>query len=145
MGRERGFTYLGLLLAIALLGLGLSAASEVWVTTAKREKLLHLEFVGQQYALAIASYYEGSPGGVRNFPRRLEDLLEDRRNVFVRRHLRQLYANPVSGRADWELVVAPAGGIRGVRARVVAVNGVEETREFAYLPLPQGGRARSPS
>lgn len=136
MQRERGFTYLGLLLAIALLGIGLSAASEVWVTTAKRQKLQHLEFVGQQYVRAIAGYYEGSPGGVKKFPRRLEDLVEDRRHAFMRRHLRQLYASPLSGKADWILLAAPDGGIRGVRARVGSGAGIEEAREFAYLPMP---------
>ena len=42
MRGERGFTYLGVLFAIAVLGLGLSAASEVWVTTAKRQRMEQL-------------------------------------------------------------------------------------------------------
>lgn len=118
MSGQRGFTYLGLLLAIALLGLGLSAASEVWTTVARRQKLEQLEFAGQQFVEAIGSYYESSPGGVKQFPKSLEDLLEDRRYPFVRRHLRQVYVNPFSGTADWELLEGAGGGVRGVRAAV---------------------------
>lgn len=65
MKQERGFTYLGLLLAIALVGLGLSVASEVWVNVARRQKLEQLEFVGQQFVQAIGSYYESTPGPVK--------------------------------------------------------------------------------
>lgn len=135
MGGQRGFTYLGLLLAIALLGLGLSAASEVWVTVARRQKLEQLEFAGQQITQAIGSYYESSPGGTKKFPKTLEDLLEDRRYPFVRRHLRQVYVNPFSGTADWELVEAPGGGVRGVRARAAVAGGdATAVREFGYVP-----------
>ena len=134
MNTQRGFTYLGLLVAVALLGLGLSAASEVWVKVVQRQKLEQLEFVGQQFAQAIGSYYESSPGGVKRYPKSLEDLLEDRRYPYVRRHLRQVYGNPFSGKADWELVAAPEGGIRGVRTTVSSVEeGASATREYVYV------------
>ena len=137
MSEQRGFTYLALLLAIALIGMGLSAASEVWVSVARRQKLEQLEFVGHQFARAIGSYYESSPGGVRKYPQTLEELLEDRRYAFVRRHLRQIYANPFSGKTDWDLVVVPGGGIRGLRVRVPTRDGTaEEVREFGYPPSP---------
>lgn len=131
--RQTGFTYLGVLLTIALLGIGLAAASEVWTTVAQRQRLEQLEWVGQQYAQAIGSYYESTPGLVKAYPARLEDLLEDRRFPFVRRHLRQLYANPLTGRHDWEVVVSSTGGARGVRAPAASVAGTRlEGREFVY-------------
>jgi type II secretory pathway pseudopilin PulG len=37
------------LLAVALLGIGLAAASEVWTAVARSQKLEQLEWVGQQY------------------------------------------------------------------------------------------------
>jgi type II secretory pathway pseudopilin PulG len=136
MAAQRGFTYLGLLLAIALMGLGLTGASEVWSTVARRQRVEQLEWVGQQYVQAIGSYYESSPGRVKAYPKTLQDLVEDRRVVFVRRHLRQVYVNPVGGAADWELVRAPDGGIRGVAARVPsAAQGDAALREFSYVPL----------
>ena len=137
MRRQRGFTYLGLLLAIALLGLGLSAASEVWVKVVQRQKLEQLEFVGQQFIQAIGSYYESSPGAVKRYPKSLEDLLEDKRYPFVRRHLRQVYRNPLTGKADWELIAAPGGGVRGVRT--IVSSGGEETsaaREYVFVQGP---------
>jgi type II secretory pathway pseudopilin PulG len=72
MRKQSGFTRLGVLLAIALIGIGLTAASEVWSTTAKRQRMEQLEWVGQQYVQAIGSYYEASPRG-KAYPRSLED------------------------------------------------------------------------
>jgi type II secretory pathway pseudopilin PulG len=137
-GAQRGFTYLGLLLAIAVLGLALVAASEVWVTTAKRQRLVELEWVGSQYVQAIGSYYESSPGGAKRFPKSIDDLLEDRRVPYARRHLRQAYVNPLTGKNDWELIVAPGGGFVGVRARESTNSEqgeVAAAREFLYVPL----------
>jgi hypothetical protein len=34
--------------------------------------------------------------------------------VTMRRHLRRVYLNPLSGQADWEMVMAPDGGVKGV-------------------------------
>jgi type II secretory pathway pseudopilin PulG len=134
MATQRGFTYLGLLLAIALLGLGLSTASELWATTARRQRMAQLEWVGQQYVQGIGSYYEATPRGAKQFPKSLGDLLEDKRFPFIRRHQRRAYVNPLTGSLDWVVVLAPDGGIRCVRA--VAGNAEEPwQREFCYLPF----------
>jgi type II secretory pathway pseudopilin PulG len=131
---QRGFTYLGVLLAIALLGIGIVAVSEAWTTTAKRQRMQQLEWVGQQYVQAIGSYYESSPGNAKSFPKSLEDLLEDRRVPFVRRHLRQLYVNPLSGKLDWELIEVPGLGIRGIRAKEGAQDSDRQPpRNYVYL------------
>ena len=135
MHRQRGFTYLGVLLAIAILGIGLSAASEVWVTVAKRQRMEQLEWVGQQYVQAIGSYYEASPGRVKGYPRTLHDLAEDRRFAFVWRHLRQVYVNPFTGAADWEVIAAADGGIRGLRVSSVNTGAAgSRAREYVYAP-----------
>jgi type II secretory pathway pseudopilin PulG len=142
--QQRGFTYLGVLLAVALIGIGLAAASEVWVTIAKRQRLEQLEWVGEQYVSAIGSYYESSPGRVKVFPRTLQDLLEDKRYLTVRRHLRQLYVDPLTGAVDWELVLAPDGGIRGVRTPSHEADEPVTTagREFSYVI---GGQSVAPA
>jgi type II secretory pathway pseudopilin PulG len=133
MTTQRGFTYLGLLIAIALLGIGLAAASEVWSLTAKRQRIEHLQWVGKQYVQAIGSYYESSPGSVKVFPRAFEDLIEDRRGPLVRRHLRQPYVNPLTGKFDWEVVGPPGTGIQGVRAPAPAGD-PSPSPEFTYSP-----------
>jgi hypothetical protein len=57
--------------------------------------------VRAQYRQAIASYYAS---GQREFPARLEDLLLDPRFPSVKRHLRRLYPDPITGGAEWGLV-----------------------------------------
>jgi type II secretory pathway pseudopilin PulG len=99
----RGFTYIGLLIAVALIGIGLAAVGQVWSTTMQRERERELLFVGGQFRQAIGSYFEASPG-LKQFPRRLEDLLEDQRLPVVKRHLRKIYLDPMTGKPDWGLM-----------------------------------------
>ena len=131
---QGGFTYLGLIAAVAVLGVGLLAASEVWVTTARRERMVQLEWVGAQFVQAIDSYYWSSPGSVKTYPSDLNELLEDRRNLTMRRHLRQIYANPFSGKPDWALIAGPGGKVVGVRAVAQGAQGAE-FREFVSAEL----------
>ena len=130
---SRGFAYLAMLFAIAVLGIGLVAASEIWATTAMREKQLELEWTGAQYVAAISSYYYASPLGARRYPNDLQELIEDKRYVTVRRHLRMLYPNPLSGTRDWELIKASDGLIRGVRARWSSDGG--GAKAFVFKPV----------
>jgi prepilin-type N-terminal cleavage/methylation domain-containing protein len=131
--RQTGFTFLWVLVAISILGIGLSAAAEVWVTTARQQRQTELEWIGGQFTQAIGSYYQATPGATKIYPKTLEDLLEDKRYPTVRRHLRTVYANPFSGKPDWEVVRAADGGIRGVRAVPRWDRG--ELRDFIYIPL----------
>jgi type II secretory pathway pseudopilin PulG len=130
---QRGFTYLWVLVAVAILGVGLQAVSEVWVTSVRRQKLEELDWIGAQFTQAIGSYYLSSPGGVRAYPATLQDLLEDRRFATTRRYLRVVYANPFTGKVDWELVLAADGRVRGVRA-VISTDGTSTVREYSYRP-----------
>lgn len=130
---QRGFTYLWVLVAVAILGIGLMAVSEVWVTTVRRQKLEQLDWIGAQFTQAIGSYYQSGPGGAHVYPATLQDLLEDRRFVTTRRHLRSVYANPFTGKPDWELLPAADGRARGVRA-VVPEEGTTQIREYSYRP-----------
>lgn len=110
--RQAGFTYLGILLAVAILGVMLAAVGTVWSTAAQREREVQLLFVGEAYRAAIASYYRSSG----QLPRELQDLVEDRRSLALARHLRRLYDDPITGRFDWEIVRAADGGILGVHS-----------------------------
>jgi len=114
---EAGFTYIGILLAMALFGVALGATGELWRTAAQREREQELLFVGSQFRNAFLSYYGGTPAGKPRYPRVLEDLLEDTRFPVPRRHLRRIYADPMTGKADWAIVDAPGGGIAGVHSR----------------------------
>lgn len=112
--RIRGFTYLAALFVVAIAGAGLALLGEVWQTAAMREKESELLYAGNQYRRAIELYYLSGP---RQYPRTLEDLLKDPRSPAVRRHLRQLYPDPITGTSEWMLVKAPDGGVMGVHSR----------------------------
>src|SRR5262249_21721971 len=89
-----GFTYIGILIAIAVMGAGLAALGPVARTLQLRELESELMFSGDQIRRAIESYYENSPGGFKQYPKKLEDLLRDNRYPGVRRHLRRIYIDP---------------------------------------------------
>lgn len=110
---QRGFTYLGMMFLIAFIGIGLAAAGTVWQTEVQREREKELLFIGEQYAMAIGSYYESTPGGLKQYPASLEDLLQDNRFPAIRRHLRKLYRDPVTGSEEWGLI-KQQGRITGV-------------------------------
>jgi type II secretory pathway pseudopilin PulG len=111
-----GFTYLWVLLTVAIMAAGLAAVAEVASTALRRDKEAELLFAGDQFARAIALYRSSSPG-VQQYPQRLEDLLADNRFPNVRRYLRRVYVDPMTGSADWTLVRGPGGGIVGVHSR----------------------------
>jgi len=114
---ETGFTYLGILIAMALFGVALAATGELWRTAAQREREQELLFVGNQYRQAFMNYYATTPVGKPRYPRALEELVEDNRFPVPRRHLRRVYLDPMSGNAEWGLIEAPGGGIAGVHSR----------------------------
>ena len=113
---QKGFTYLGMLIIVAVMGMGLAAFGQIYSHAAQREKEAELLFVGEQFRDAIASYYRKSPGS-NVYPKTLEDLVEDKRFPMPQRHLRRIYADPVTGGKEWGLVEAPGGaGIMGVHS-----------------------------
>ncbi len=108
---ERGFTYLGLLALIVLLGLLLAAAGQVASTTAQREREAQLLWVGHEYRAAIGTYWSHN----RVYPLALQDLLGAAPDAPVQfRYLRRLYRDPMTNAVDWVLVPAPNGGIMGI-------------------------------
>jgi len=114
-GREGGFTYLGLLALVAIMGVSLAAIGEVWHTAQRREKEQELLFVGSQFRRAISLYYERTPGNGR-YPANLEDLLKDPRYPSTQRYLRKIYRDPINGGTEWGVIRKPDGGIYGVHS-----------------------------
>lgn len=110
-----GFTYIGLLLAVAFIGAGLAAIGQVWHTNVQRSREAELLFIGEQFKRAIKLYYDSTPGGDKQLPKTLEDLLRDARYPVVRRYLRKVYVDPMRGKAEWGLIKHNNGdGILGV-------------------------------
>lgn len=107
---QRGFTYIGLLFAIAILGITLATIGIVWSTQIRRDKEAELLWVGDQYRMAIERYL--AVGG--QYPQELADLLEDKRFPVPQRYLRKLFSDPMTGQVDWQLIPAPGNGIMGI-------------------------------
>ena len=108
-----GFTYMGLLMAVAIAGIGMAGVGIVWHQDAQREREKELLFIGQAYRNAIGSYYENSPSTAKQFPQTLQDLILDTRFPSIKRHIRQLYADPFARDRDWNFVLQQ-GKITGV-------------------------------
>lgn len=111
---QRGFTYFGALFIVALIGLALSGAAVVWGILQQREKEAELLFIGRQYLVAIASYYHAAPGGFKQYPRNISDLLRDPRYPTLKRHLRKPWRDPMTGGKAWGLIYTKQGGIAGI-------------------------------
>jgi type II secretory pathway pseudopilin PulG len=116
IAKQAGFTYLAILFAIAISGVVLAEVGINWTQESQREKERQLLFVGNQFRQAIALYYERTPGAIKRYPRKLEDLLADERYNTPQHYLRKLYRDPITNSPQWGLVMAPGGGIMGVHS-----------------------------
>ena len=115
--REGGFAYLIALFTLAVSGALLGMASVVWHHEAQRARERELLRVGEEFQRAIGLYYERTPGAVKKYPDSFDQLLRDDRYLSLQRYLRRIYQDPMTGKPDWALVQAPAGGIMGVHSR----------------------------
>lgn len=101
---NKGFTYVGLLLFIAITGIVLSVAGMCWQYQVRAEKEKQLLFVGAEFRNAIDSYYASTPDVSKVYPTSLNDLLLDKRLPTIKRHLRKIYPDPMTGKTDWRFV-----------------------------------------
>ena len=108
--RAAGFTYIGLLIAIVVMGVALSAVGVVWRTQAQRDREQELLFIGHDFERAIASYYKAG----HQFPQEIDDLLNDKRGPEPQHHLRRLYNDPMTGAQDWSIIRVGVLGITGI-------------------------------
>ncbi len=113
---QKGFTYIALLIIVAVMGAGLASKGVAWQNSGQREKEANLLFIGEEFKEAIALYYLRSPGQAQEYPKSLEDLLSDTRFGGTQRYLRKIYRDPMTGKAEWGLIQTPAGRIMGVHS-----------------------------
>jgi type II secretory pathway pseudopilin PulG len=116
--RHHGFAYIWTLMLVALMGVGTAIGSELYATSVRRDKERELLFIGHEFRAAISRYYSANAAGQSAYPVALEDLLKDPRFPNARRHLRKLYRDPVSGKAEWGAVL--------VQGRIVGVHSLSE-------------------
>lgn len=102
--RQQGMLLLGVLVFIAIGTLMVSNASQRWADARQRDAEEDLLYVGLQYRKAIESYYFRSPPGRRQFPSRLQDLVQDPRFPQPVRHIRRLWPDPLAPDSEWGLI-----------------------------------------
>jgi type II secretory pathway pseudopilin PulG len=128
---QAGFTCLALLATVVVMGIVLAALGQAWQAAAQREKEAQLLFAGHQMRMALVQYYQRSPPQAPRHPPTLEALLKDERSLAVRRYLRRIEIDPMTGKAEWGLVRDANGWIYGVHSLSAA------------RPLKQGNFARA--
>lgn len=138
--RQGGFTYLTILFVVAAAGIVLAQTGINWSHDNQRDKELELLFIGNQYRQAIMLYYERTPGMVKRYPSKLEDLLTDTRFNPPQHYLRKLYRDPILNQIQWGIIAAPGGGIMGVHS---LSNGLPiKTAGFGYRDALFEGASR---
>lgn len=120
---QRGMIYLVLLLALAAIGGAAAVNLQLAETARLRAGETELLFIGGEFRRALQSYAEATPVGFPAAPLQLEELLRDARAPGIRRHLRRLYVDPLTGRADWQIE-------RGIDGRITAVRSRSHTPTF---------------
>ena len=106
---QTGFAYLALMISIAIIGVAAAGAAELGAIYQRRMAEKELLFVGGAFQRALVSYAQATPLLQATQPRTLDDLLLDPRYPNVVRHLRKIYSDPMTGKADWVLVMSPDG------------------------------------
>lgn len=132
----RGFAYLLLLVAVALIGLVATASVSLGTQMARRDAERQLLAIGLEFQNALLSYAGVASGSIianaARGPRTLDELLKDPRVPAIRRHLRQHYDDPLTGKAEWGLVVDSGGFIVGIyslaEGRPIRQEGFESTQ-----------------
>jgi len=99
--RQQGFTYLSLVILLAILGLVGAAALKVDALLARAAAEQELLEVGAAFSAALDSYAAATPQGKPPQPPTLQDLLKDTRFPGIKRHLRKIFVDPISGKAEW--------------------------------------------
>lgn len=133
---QNGVGLLVVLIMVATAAAGVSVAAQRWSDQASRDRERELLRVGDAYAAALAAYRDASPGSERRYPSSLEELLLDTRVVGTRRHLRRLYADPLTGQADWVLVRDARGDISGLRSRSERAPWMRQSQRLRAADLP---------
>jgi len=116
MKAAHGFTYLTVLIFVAIIAITSTATVQVVSLHERREKEEELLDIGMQFRNALLSYADATPAGqLQRAPKTLEDLLKDPRYPTSLRHLRKIYYDPLTGKKEWQTVLSPdKQGIIGI-------------------------------
>lgn len=112
---QSGFTYVGLLIAVAVIAAG-STVLGAGANLQLRDNEAELLAIGREFRHALQAYADATPVGQPTAPKELAELLRDPRYLGARRHLRRIYPDPLTGRNDWGIERSPDGRISGIHS-----------------------------
>jgi type II secretory pathway pseudopilin PulG len=116
--RQGGFTYLGMIILVTVLGLVGAATLKIDSLLRRAAMEEELLFVGAAFSDALTSYAAATPQGQPTQPPTMQDLLRDNRSPAIRRHLRKVFVDPMTGTTDWGIVwLADQKGILAVYSK----------------------------
>jgi len=131
-GEQAGFTLIGLMVAIAIINIGLGVAASSWVTINKRSKEAELIWRGQQYVRALQCHRQQTGG----LPGDLNELLDSD-------CIRALYPDPMARDGRWRVIresdVRSLAG-QGAGRESQALSTLE--RQLTEAGISLGGAAR---
>lgn len=108
-GRQAGFTYLGLIIFVTIIGLVGAATLKIGALLQRAAAEEELLDIGAAFSAALDSYAAATPQGASPYPPSLKELLKDPRVPGVRRHLRKIFVDPLTGKAEWGVVYLGEG------------------------------------
>ena len=137
---QEGFTYLGLLIVLAVLGVAAAGTLQMGAVLQRHAAEEELLAIGLDFRDALKSYAHATPGGAPAAPRTLQDLVRDPRYPNPRRHLRRIPADPLTGKIAWGLILGPDNqSIVGIRSL-----SKDKPIKIAHFPLAfQGFEAKA--
>lgn len=128
--RAGGFTYLSVIIVVAIIGLVAAAALKLGATVQRSKAEQQLLLIGAAFSDALQSYADATPSGQLPQPATLKDLLRDPRFPTPRRHLRKIFVDPMTGKDEWGIVYL------GAKTGVVAVYSLSDAKPVKIGNFP---------
>lgn len=128
--RQRGFTYLSLMILLAIIGLVTASSIKLGSVLQRSRAEQELLIIGAAFSDALQSYAEATPSGQPTIPPSLKELLRDPRFPTPRRHLRKIFVDPMTGQAEWGVVYA------GEKSGVLSIYSLSSARPVKLSNFP---------
>ncbi|USX19286.1 type II secretion system GspH family protein [Oxalobacteraceae bacterium OTU3REALA1] len=129
--RSGGFTYLSLIILVAIIGLVSASALKLGSVLQRSRAEQELLDIGAAFSDALQSYANATPAGFPPQPPSLKELLKDPRFPTVRRHLRKVFVDPMTGQAEWGITYL------GDKVGVLAVYSLSDAKPVKIGNFPQ--------
>ena len=129
-GRQGGFTYLSLMIVVAIIGMVTASAIKLGAVLQRARAEQELLRIGAEFSDALQSYADATPSGQPSQPASLADLLKDPRFPTIRRHLRKIYVDPMTGKPEWGIVQL------GDKAGIVSVYSLSDAKPVKMGNFP---------